>query len=40
MKEYHKALDAFDKGLLIEPNSKELIEGKQKTVSLIQSSSH
>ena len=40
MKEYHKALEAFDKGLLLEPTSKECIEGKQKTVNLIQSSSH
>jgi stress-induced-phosphoprotein 1 len=40
LKEYHKALEAFDKGLLLEPNSKECIEGKQKTVNLIQSSSH
>ena len=40
MKEYHKALEAFDKGLLLEPTSKECIEGKQKTVNLIQSTSH
>ena len=40
LKEYHKALEAFDKGLMLEPTSKECIEGKQKTVNLIQSSSH
>ena len=40
MKEYHKALEAFDKGLAIDANSKECIEGKQKTMMLIQSTSH
>jgi len=35
MKEYHKALEAFDKGLQIDPTSKDCIEGKQKTVNLI-----
>jgi len=40
MKEYHKAMEAFDKGLLIDPNHKECMEGKNKTVNLIQSSSH
>lgn len=40
MKEYHKALEAFDKGLNLDPNSKECTEGKMKTISLIQSTSH
>jgi len=40
MKEYHKAMEAFDKGLLIDPMSKECQDGKAKTVNLIQSSSH
>lgn len=40
MKEYHKALEAFDKGAAIDPASKECIEGKQKTMMLVQSQSH
>jgi len=40
MKEYHKALEAFDKGLGMDANSKECIEGRAKTMSLIQSSQH
>jgi|LauGreDrversion4_2_1035121.scaffolds.fasta_scaffold184850_1 stress-induced-phosphoprotein 1 len=40
LKEYHKAIDAFDKGLQIDPSSKECLEGRQKTVNLIQSTSH
>ena len=40
MKEYHKALEAFDTGLKLDPSSKELMEGKMKTVNLIQSTSH
>lgn len=39
MKEYHKALEAFDKGLLLDPNSKECNDGKNKTVNLINSTS-
>jgi stress-induced-phosphoprotein 1 len=35
MKEYHKALEAFDKGLQIEPDSKECQEGRMKTINLI-----
>ena len=35
MKEYHKALEAFDKGLKIEADNKELIEGKQKVMMAI-----
>jgi len=35
MKEYHKALEAFDKGLALDPNSKECMEGKMKTANLI-----
>lgn len=40
MKEYHKAIEAFDKGLQIDPNSRECQEGKMKTINLIQSTSH
>lgn len=36
MKEYHKALQAFDQGLKIDPNNKECNEGKQKTMMTIQ----
>ena len=31
MKEYHKALKAYDEGLKIDPSNKDLIEGKAKT---------
>jgi len=40
LKEYHKAIDAFDKGLMIDPSSRECLEGRQKTVNLIQNTSH
>ncbi len=39
MKEYHKALDAFDHGLKLDPSSKECNDGKIKTMQLINSSS-
>lgn len=39
MKEYHKAIDAFDHGLKLDPASKECNEGKMKTMQLINSSS-
>lgn len=39
-KEYHKAMEAFEKGLKIDPNSKECTEGMQKTMQLINSTSH
>lgn len=35
MKEYHKALEAFDKGLKIDPENKECKEGKIKTSQAI-----
>ena len=35
MKEYHKALDCFDKGLKLDPESKDCKEGKQKTLMAI-----
>jgi len=35
MKEYHKALEAFDKGLKIDPTNKDCMEGKQKTMMTI-----
>jgi len=35
MKEYHKALKAYDDGLKIDPNNKECKEGKQKTMNTI-----
>jgi stress-induced-phosphoprotein 1 len=28
LKEYHKALDAFDKGLKLDPTSKDCLEGR------------
>ena len=35
MKEYHKALKAFDDGLKIDPQNKDCIEGKNKTMMTI-----
>ncbi len=40
MKEYHKAIDAFDKGLNLDPSNKELMEGKVKTMQAISMGSH
>jgi stress-induced-phosphoprotein 1 len=40
MKEYHKALEAYDKGLGLDSSSKECTEGKAKTMNLIQASQH
>ena len=39
MKEYHKALEVYDKGLALDPSSKECNEGKMKTINLINASS-
>lgn len=33
-------MEAYDKGLALDPNSKECAEGKAKTISLIQTTSH
>ena len=35
MKEYHKAMEAFEKGLKLDPNSAECKQGYDKTVMLI-----
>jgi stress-induced-phosphoprotein 1 len=35
IKEYHKALDSFDKGLKLDPTNKDCLEGKQKTMTTI-----
>lgn len=35
-KEYHKALDAFQEGLKIEPKNQDCIEGGRRTAELIQ----
>lgn len=40
MKEYHKAMDSFEKGLTIDPSSKECMEGRIKIMGLIQQTSH
>jgi stress-induced-phosphoprotein 1 len=40
MKEYHKALATFDKGLSIEPDNKDCKEGKIKTMQAIQSGAY
>lgn len=36
LKEYAKALEAFDKGLAVDPNSKECIDGKVQVMRKIQ----
>ena len=36
MKEFHKAMEAFDKGLKLDPANKDCLEGKQKTMMAIQ----
>jgi stress-induced-phosphoprotein 1 len=36
MKAYHKALETFDKGLMIEPQNAELQAGKMRTQMSIQ----
>ena len=35
MKEYHKALEAYDKGLAIDASNKDCIDGKVTTMNLI-----
>jgi stress-induced-phosphoprotein 1 len=37
LKEYHKALDTYDKGLKLDPENKEIKEAKLKTMQAIQS---
>ena len=37
MKEYHKALEIFEKGLMLDPTNEECITGKMKTVQMINS---
>lgn len=38
MKKYHKALEAYDKGLAIDPKNAELQQGKMRTMMSIQNS--
>lgn len=40
MKEYHKALKAFEEGLKLDPENQECKEGLYKTRQLISSSAH
>ena len=40
LKEYHKALDSFDKGLKIDPQNKDCLEGKAKTLQAIQTGAY
>ena len=35
MKEYHKAMEAYDKGLLVDPDNAELKDGKNKVIMAI-----
>ena len=35
MKEYHKAMKAYDDGLKLDPMNRECTEGKNKTVATI-----
>lgn len=36
LKEYPKALEAFDKGLALDPNSKECMDGKMQVIRKVQ----
>lgn len=38
MKKYHKALEAYDRGLAIDPHNAELQQGKMRTMMSIQNS--
>ena len=38
MKKYHKALEAYDKGLQLDPHNAELQQGKMRTMMSIQNS--
>ena len=40
LREYHKALKAFDEGLKLDPENKECLKGKHKTISAIQLTSN
>ena len=40
LKEYHKAMEAFEKGMQLDPNNKDCKEGYQKTMMMIQTQSH
>lgn len=40
MKEFHKSMEAFEKGLKIDPDNKECKDGYQKTLMMIQTQSH
>ena len=40
MKEYHKALAAYDQGLKLDPTNKDCQEGKVKTMMAIQSGAY
>lgn len=40
MKEYHKALTAFDQGLKLDPENKDCREGKMKTMAAIQTGAY
>ena len=40
LKEYHKAMEAFEKGMQLDANNKDCKEGYQKTMMMIQTQSH
>lgn len=40
LKEYHKAMKAYELGLELDPTNKECMEGKQKTLYTINSTAH
>ena len=37
MKQYHKCLETYDKGLKLEPENPELVEGIERTIAAINS---
>lgn len=40
LKEYHKAMKAYDEGLKLEPDNAELKQAQQKTMMAIQMGAH
>jgi len=40
LKEYHKAMEAYDKGLKMDPENAELKAAQQKTIMAIQMGAH
>ena len=39
-KEFHKAMEAFEKGMQLDPDNRECKDGYQKTLMMINTQSH